>query len=68
MATNQRAKLWQLRTATSLAELLQDQGDKAGARALLTPICGGFSESANMSDLISARRLLASLGEQSSRH
>ena len=63
MASSQGAMLWQLRTATSLAELYRDQGDKDRAHALLAPICDWFTESANMRDLISARALLAALGK-----
>ena len=63
MATSQGAMLWQLRTATSLAELLRGQGDKDRAQALLAPICGSFTEGANMRDLIYARTLLAMLGK-----
>ncbi len=63
MATAQGATLWQLRTATSLAELWRDQGDEAAAHRLLAPICGGFAEGTNMRDLISARTLLVALGK-----
>jgi class 3 adenylate cyclase len=62
-ATAQGAALWQLRTATNLAELWRDQGDEVAARALLAPICSLFTEGANMRDLISARALLAGLGK-----
>ena len=63
MATSQGAMLWQLRTATSLAELWRDRGDDGAAHALLAPICGWFTEGANMRDLIAARTLLAVLGK-----
>jgi class 3 adenylate cyclase/energy-coupling factor transporter ATP-binding protein EcfA2 len=62
-ATSQGAKLWQLRTATNLAELWRDQGDAGAAYALLTPICGWFTEGANTRDLISARTLLVTPGK-----
>jgi hypothetical protein len=65
VATGQGAKLWQLRTAMSLAELLRDQGDEGGAHALLAPICSWFREGANTRDLISARTLLAELDQRS---
>jgi energy-coupling factor transporter ATP-binding protein EcfA2 len=61
MATAQGAKLWQLRAATNLAELWLDLRDESAAHALLAPICGSFTEGANMRDLISARNLLAAL-------
>ena len=61
MATAQGATLWQLRTATNLAELWRDQGDEVAAHDLLAPICGCFTEGADMSDLIYARSLLATL-------
>jgi class 3 adenylate cyclase len=63
VATAQGAMLWQLRTATNLAELWRDRGDAGAARALLAPICDWFTEGANMGDLISARTLLAALGK-----
>jgi class 3 adenylate cyclase len=63
MATSQGAMLWQLRTATSLAELLRDRGDEGAAHALLAPICARFTEGANMRDLIAARTLLSVLGK-----
>jgi class 3 adenylate cyclase/energy-coupling factor transporter ATP-binding protein EcfA2 len=63
LATAQGAKLWQLRTATSLAELWRKLGDESAAHALLAPICGWFTEGANMADLISARNLLVLLGK-----
>ncbi|MGJ4942006.1 AAA family ATPase [Bradyrhizobium sp. HKCCYLS1011] len=68
MATDQGAKLWQLRAAINLAELLQSEGDEAGAHALLAPISDSFTEGADTSDLISARTLLARLGERSLHH
>jgi hypothetical protein len=39
MATAQGAKLWQLRAATNLAELLLNLRDESAAHALLEPIC-----------------------------
>jgi class 3 adenylate cyclase len=63
LATAQGAKLWQLRTATSLAELWRELGDESAAHTLLAPICGWFTEGANMADLICARNLLALLGK-----
>jgi len=63
MAASQGAMLWQLRTATSLAELFRHQGNSDRAHALLAPICDWFTEGANMRDLVSARALLATLSQ-----
>jgi len=60
-AREQGAKLLELRTATSLAELWRDQGDHAAARELLAPIYGWFSEGFDTADLITARALLDDL-------
>jgi class 3 adenylate cyclase len=63
MATSQGAMLWQLRTATSLAELLRDQGDEGAAHDLLAPIYDQFTEGATTRDFIAARTLLSTLGK-----
>jgi predicted ATPase len=63
MATAQGVKLCQLRAATNLAELLLNLRNESAAHALLEPICGSFTEGANMRHLISARTLLAALGK-----
>jgi predicted ATPase len=63
MATSQGAMLWQLRTATSLAALLRDQGDEGAAHGLLAPIYGRFTEGATTRDFIAARTLLSGLGK-----
>ncbi|MCS3763125.1 ATP-binding protein [Bradyrhizobium centrosematis] len=60
-AVAQGAILWQLRTATNLAELWQDQGNVGAAHALLAPLCNSFLEGKTMRDLFSARTLLAAL-------
>jgi class 3 adenylate cyclase len=62
LASEQGAKLWELRAAADLAQLLRDRGDHTGARQLLKPICDWFSEGAGMPDLVAARTLLAGLG------
>ena len=58
LAREQSAKLWELRAATSLAELWRDRGDDAAARDLLKPIYGWFNEGFDTDDLIAARTLL----------
>jgi predicted ATPase len=40
----QRAKLWELRAATSLARLWRSEGKRREARDLLAPIHGWFTE------------------------
>ncbi len=62
-AREQGAKLWELRTATNLAELLRDQGDHTAAREVLTPIYDWFSEGWDTADLNAARALLDQLGQ-----
>jgi hypothetical protein len=61
-AREQSAKLWELRAARDLAELLDGQGKRAAARELLGPIYGWFSEGLDSPDLVAARRLLAEIG------
>jgi class 3 adenylate cyclase len=58
-ARQQQAKSWELRSATTLARLLADRGQRAAARDLLAPIYGWFTEGADTPDLIEARMLLA---------
>jgi predicted ATPase len=62
LAREQGAKLWELRSATDLAELWRGQGDDAAARDLLAPIYGWFKEGFDTDDLIAARTLLDELG------
>jgi class 3 adenylate cyclase/predicted ATPase len=58
----QQAKSWELRAATSLARLWQQQGKRAEARALLAPIYDWFTEGFDTADLQEARALLEALG------
>ena len=51
----QRAKLWELRAATSLARLWRDQGKRREARDLLAPIYGWFTEGFDTPVLKNAR-------------
>jgi predicted ATPase len=44
VARRQKAKLWELRAATSLARLWRDQGKRTEARDILAPIYGWFTE------------------------
>jgi predicted ATPase len=61
MARQQHAKSWELRAATSLARLWQDQGKRAEAGALLAPIYGWFTEGFDTADLQEAKALLDEL-------
>jgi predicted ATPase len=62
VARNQEAKSLELRAATSLARLWQQQGKCAEARALLAPLYGWFTEGFDTADLLEAQALLAELG------
>jgi predicted ATPase len=65
IAQRQHAKSWELRAATSLAWLWQQQGKRAEARALLAPIYGWFTEGFDTAYLQEARSLLDQLGSVS---
>jgi adenylate cyclase len=58
----QQARSWELRTATSLAKLLQQQGKAAEGRALLVPVYEGFTEGFGTRDLARAREVIEALG------
>jgi predicted ATPase len=58
IAQKQRAKLFELRAATSLARFWLNQGRAQESRLLLTPICRWFTEGPETSDLSNSRRLL----------
>jgi len=58
LAIEQSALSWQLRAATSLAQLRRDQRNVEDARNLLRPIYGKFTEGFATRDLIEARHLL----------
>jgi TOMM system kinase/cyclase fusion protein len=61
IARQQQAKSFELRAATSLARLWQQQGKREQARELLAPIYDWFTEGFDTADLIDARALLDAL-------
>jgi len=63
VACSQHAKSLELRAATSLARLWQQQGKCQEARELLAPIYGWFTEGFDTVDLQEAQALLEKLGE-----
>ena len=62
IARRQEARAWELRAAMSLARLWQQQGKRAEARDLLTPIYDWFTEGFDTADLQDAKALLDELG------
>jgi predicted ATPase len=61
IAQNQQAKSLELRAATSLARLWQQQGKRQEAHDLLAPIYGWFTEGFDTADLQEAKALLDAL-------
>jgi hypothetical protein len=61
IARRQSAKSWELRAATSLARLWQQQGKKQQARKRLAKIYGWFTEGFDTADLKEAKTLLEEL-------
>ena len=61
IARRQQAKAYELRAATSLAQLWGEQGRRAAARDLLAPVYGWFTEGFDTVDLKEARGLLGEL-------
>ena len=61
IARRQQAKSWELRAATSLARLWQQQGKTTEARDLLAPVYNWFTEGFDTADLQEAKALLAEL-------
>jgi predicted ATPase len=61
IAQSQHAKSWELRAATSLARLWQQQGKRQDAYDLLAPIFGWFTEGFDTADLQDAKALLEAL-------
>ena len=60
-ARRQQAKMWELRTSTSLARLWQSQGKRQDAYELLAPVYGWFTEGFDTKDLLEAKALLEQL-------
>jgi predicted ATPase len=58
VARDQEAKSWEVRAASSLAQLWQRQGKQQEAQELLEPIYDWFTEGFETSDLRHARKLL----------
>jgi class 3 adenylate cyclase/tetratricopeptide (TPR) repeat protein len=63
-ARRQQAKMWELRTSTSLARLWQSQGKHRDAYQLLAPVYEWFTEGFDTKDLQNAKALLAELQTQ----
>src|SRR5262249_36022780 len=63
IARHQQTRSWELRAATSVARLWQQQGKRAEAYALLAPVYGWFTEGFDTADLQEARALLEELGK-----
>jgi predicted ATPase len=61
VAQNQQAKSFELRAATSLARLWQQQGKRQEAYDVLAPIYGWFTEGFDTADLQEAKALLEAL-------
>jgi predicted ATPase len=62
IARDQSAKSWELRAATSLARLWQQQGKKTEAHRLLSHTYNWFTEGFDTKDLQDAKALLEALG------
>jgi predicted ATPase len=60
-ARQQQAKSWELRSSTTLAQLLLERGRRDAAREVLAPIYDWFTEGFDTHDLRAARTLLESL-------
>jgi len=58
IATEQGAKLWELRAAVSLARFRREQGRHGEARSLLAPVYCWFTEGFDTQDLKDAKALL----------
>ena len=61
VARAQEAKSWELRTAMTLAELLERHGEAEQALAVLQPVYDWFTEGFDTSDLQAAAQILARL-------
>jgi class 3 adenylate cyclase/tetratricopeptide (TPR) repeat protein len=63
VARVQKARLYELRAARSLALLWRDRGEHERARALLAQVYGWFTEGFGMADLVEARMILDQLSQ-----
>jgi predicted ATPase/class 3 adenylate cyclase len=63
IAQKQQAKSWELRAATSLARLRQQQGKKAEAHKLLSEVYNWFTEGFDTKDLQEAKALIEALSD-----
>ena len=61
LTRNQQTKLIELRAATSLARLWQQQGKRQEAHALLAPVYHWFTQGFDTADLQDAKALLEEL-------
>jgi predicted ATPase len=61
IAQHQQAKSWELRAATSLARLWQQQGKQNEAHQMLSEIYNWFTEGFDTKDLQEAKALLVEL-------
>jgi predicted ATPase len=61
-ARQQQAKSWELRSSTTLAELLAQRDRRDAARELLAPTYNWFTEGFDTKDLKDAKALLDDLG------
>ena len=61
IARRQQAKAWELRAATSLSRLWQQQGKQHEAHKMLAEIYGWFTEGFDTKDLQEAQTLLGEL-------
>jgi len=61
IAREQGTRGYELRAATSLAQLWREQGRRGEARDLLAPVYGWFTEGFNTPDLKDAAKLLSEL-------
>jgi predicted ATPase len=62
IARQQQAKLWELRSAISLARLWRNQDRPDEARGLFAPVYGWFSEGFDTPDLAEGKALMDELG------